>query len=155
MFGIAGDSSHDVDVGNPESSMGYLETRHGKDILAAHMRARRMLLASLEGKREQDLLLRLHPPAAVWRKLADVFSPETNGARLALLEKFDGVKLGVRDNPEQKLLEMEDTARDLNSFKTHQSLSEDHILIKFLHALTPEYNTQKQLPEDREGPLSQ
>ena len=41
------------------------------------------------------------------------------GARLVLMENFDSVKISVRDDPEQKLLEMEDIARDLNSFINH------------------------------------
>ena len=54
---------HDVDVGDPESSLGCLETRHGKGIVAAHhVRARRMLAARLEGKIEYDVLLKLHTP---------------------------------------------------------------------------------------------
>ncbi|CAM9924134.1 unnamed protein product, partial [Sphacelaria rigidula] len=90
----------------------------------------------------------------IWRKLEDVFRPKTNGTRTALLEKFDGVKIGVRYDPEQKLLEMEELARNLNSFEEHERLSGNHILLKFLNALPFEYHIQKQLLEDREGPLT-
>ena len=55
-------------------------------------------------------MLRLDSPGAVWRNLADMFRPKTNGARLALMEKFDSVKISVRDDLEQKPLEMEDIA---------------------------------------------
>ena len=125
-------------------------------MVAAHVRARGLLVASLEGKREQEILLRLHSPGAVWRKLADMFRPKTNGARLALMEKFENVKISVRDDPEQKLLEMEDIARDLNSFTihSHDRLSEDIILLRFVNALPSEYEIQIQLIEDMEGPLT-
>lgn len=88
MFAMAGDSSHDLGFGDSELPLGYLETRHGKDIVASHVEARRMLAASLEGRREQeDVLLRLHSSGAVWKNLADASCPETNEARLALLDK--------------------------------------------------------------------
>ncbi|CAN0014730.1 unnamed protein product, partial [Sphacelaria rigidula] len=101
-----------------------------------------------------DILLRIHSPATVWRKLEDLFRPKTNEARTALLETFDGVKIGVRDDPEQKLLEMEKLARNLNSYEEHERLSENRIILKFLNALPFEYHIQKQLLEDREGPLT-
>ena len=66
------------------------------------------------------MLVRLHSPGAVWRKLADIFRPKTNGAKLALMQKFDAVRINVHDDPEQNLLEMEDIARDLNSLVTAQ-----------------------------------
>lgn len=56
------------------------------------------------------MLLRLHSRGAVWRILTDAFRPKTKVARVALLETFDGVKISLRDDPEQKLLEMEDIA---------------------------------------------
>lgn len=84
--------------------------------------------------------------------------PKRMGARLASLEKIEGVRRGVRDDAEQKLLDMEDIARDLNSFENyqHQRLSRDNILLFpiFVNALPPEYNVQKQLLEDREDPRS-
>lgn len=70
-----------------------------------------MHVASFEGRREQDIMLRLHSPRAVWRKLADVFCPKTNWERLASLEKFDGMKIGAWDDLEEKLLEMEGSTR--------------------------------------------
>lgn len=57
VFAMASDSSHDGKVANPELSLRYLETRHGKDVVAAHARARLMLVVSLQGKRDQDILL--------------------------------------------------------------------------------------------------
>ncbi|CAM9583550.1 unnamed protein product, partial [Sphacelaria rigidula] len=88
------------------------------------------------------------------RKLEDVFRPKTNGAETRFVGKCDGVKIGVRDDPEQKLLEMEELARNLNSYEEHERLSENHILLKFLNALPFEYHIQKQLLEDREGSLT-
>ena len=156
VFVLASDSTRDIDVGDPGLTVEYLGRIHGKDMVAAHVRARRLLVASLEGKREQEILLRLHSPGAVWRKLADMFRPKTNGARLALMEKFENVKISVRDDPEQKLLEMEDIARDLNSFTihSHDRLSEDTILLRFVNALPSEYEIQIRLIADKEEPLT-
>lgn len=57
----------------------------------------------------------------------------------------------VRDNPDQKLLQMEDLARDLHLCEGDLILSEDHILLKFVNALLHEYNIRKRLLEDRDG----
>lgn len=112
-----------------------------------------MLVASLEGKREQDILPRHYAHDAVCRVLAGVFSPKMHGAGLASL-RSDGVKIGVRDNLKRKLGEMEDIARGLNSSDDHQPLGENRTPLKCLSALLHECNIQKQLLEDREGPLS-
>ena len=89
-------------------------------------------------------MLRPHSPGAIWRKLANVFRPKTNRERLALMEKFDGVKIGVRDNPEQKLLKMGDISGDPNSVVNHphDRLSEDNIVLKYVNALPSEYDIQ-------------
>lgn len=121
MFVMTNDSFHGVDVGDPELSLGYPGTGHGKDIVAAHLRSRRTLVANLEGTRVQDIVPRLHSPGAVWRKHADVFRPRANEARLALLKRVDGVKIGVHDDPEQKLFEVEDIARDPNAFENREA----------------------------------
>ena len=57
-----------------------------------------------------------------------------------MMDQFDSVKISVRDDPEQKLLEMEDIARDLNSFTIHphDRLSEDAMLLRFVNALPSE-----------------
>lgn len=123
------ESSHDVDVGHHEVSSGYSEARHVRDAVASQVGPRRVFVASLEGKRKQDVLLRLQPPGALWRKLLDVFRPKTNGARLAFLEKSNGVEIGFRDNPEQRLLDMDDVARDLNSCGDYQFTSENPTLL--------------------------
>ena len=112
------------------------------------------IAARLEGKIEYDMLLKLHTPGVVWRKLADVFRPEQM-AIMALLETLDGVKIGARDDLEQKLLEMEDIVQGLSSSGNHQPRSEDYTLLKFVDALLHEYNIQKQLLEDRDRQLSQ
>ena len=66
---------------------------------------------------------------------------------MALLETLDGVKIGARDDLEQKLLEMEDIVQGLGSSGNHQPRSEDYTLLKFVDALLQEYNIQKQLLE--------
>ena len=58
VFTAATDSANDIDVGNPELSMPWLERTYGKARVAAHVRARRLLVASLEGKKEQEMLVR-------------------------------------------------------------------------------------------------
>ena len=85
-----------------------------------------------------------------------MFRSKANGARLPLMDKFVGAKIGVRDGPGQKLFGMEDIARDINSFVNHphDRLSEDDILLKFVNALPSEYDNQVQLLEDKEGPLT-
>lgn len=59
---------------------------------------------------------------------------------MALLETFDGVKIGVHDAPEQELLEMEDISRDLSQFESRERQSEDHVLLKCVNALPHEYD---------------
>lgn len=49
VFAMANESSHGVDAADPEFSVGYMKTSYGKDVVAAHMRARRSRVASLEG----------------------------------------------------------------------------------------------------------
>ncbi|CAM9932458.1 unnamed protein product, partial [Sphacelaria rigidula] len=111
-----------------------------KGTVAANVRAREMLVASLEDKRDRDVLFRIPSPAAVWGELNDFYSPKTNGARLALLERYDHVKIGVRDDPVQKLIEMEEVARELQSHDTNIILTEAQTLLKFVNALPREYN---------------
>lgn len=113
-----------------------------------------MLAASLERRRERDISLRFLSPGAVWRKPADVFCPNTKEARLAMLEKFDEVEIGVRDYPEHELLHMGDMARDLNSFENHLRPGEYHIFFKLVNVLPPEHNIQKQLLHGRKDTLS-
>ena len=132
--------------------MAWLERTYGKEIVAAHVRARRLLVASLEGKKEQEMLVRLHSPGAVWRKLADVFRPKTNGARLALMQKYDSIRISLHDDPDQKRIEMEDIARDLNSIGNRIRLSEDGIPLKFVNLLPHEYHVQLQMLEERAAP---
>ena len=92
------------------------------------------------------MLVRLHSPGAVWRKLADIFRPKTNGTKLALMQKFDAVRINVQDDPEQKLIEMEDIARDLNAIGNRERLSsEDDVLLKFVNLLPHEYHVQLQI----------
>ena len=67
VFVTADDSTRDIDVGNPELFMAWLERTHGKESVTVHVRARRLLVASLEGKKEQEMLVRFHSPGAVWR----------------------------------------------------------------------------------------
>ena len=86
VFTMSGDHSHDVEVGNTEVSVNFLELRHGKGVVAANIRARQLLVASLDHKRDQDILFRIPSPAAVWRELNDFYCPKTNGAKLALLD---------------------------------------------------------------------
>ncbi|CAM9911167.1 unnamed protein product, partial [Sphacelaria rigidula] len=111
-----------------------------KGTVAANVRARQMLVASLEHKRNQDVLFRISSPAAVWRELNDFCSPKTNGARLALLEKYDHVKIGGRDDPVQNLIEMEEVARELQPHDTNIILTEAQTPLKFVNALPCEYN---------------
>ena len=60
-------------------------------------------------------------------------------------------------DPEQKLLEMEDIARDLNSFTNHPQdrLSEETVLLRSVNTLPSEYEIQIQLIEDKKGPLNE
>lgn len=81
------------------------------------------------------------------------FVPKQMGVRLTLVEKFEGIKIGVRNNPEQKLLDMGDIAWDVSSYEDHQPMSETHVLLKFLDALPHEYDTQREKQEDHVGPL--
>ncbi|CAM9303107.1 unnamed protein product, partial [Sphacelaria rigidula] len=111
-----------------------------KGTVAANVRARQMLVASLEHQRDRDVLFRIPSPAAVWRELNDFYSSKTNAARLALLEKYDHVKIGVRDNPIQKLIEMEEVAKELQSHDSNIVLTEAQTLLKFVNALPCEYN---------------
>ena len=93
VFVLASDSTRDIDVGDPGLTVEYLGRIRGKDMVAAHARARRLLVASFEGKRKQDILLRLHSPGAIWRKLADMFPPKTNGGvMLRQGQHFYGLK---------------------------------------------------------------
>lgn len=81
---MAGYISHCIGISDLKSSLGYLETGYGKEAVAAHERARHVLVASLERTREQEILLRPHSPGVVWKNLADVARPETHEARWAL-----------------------------------------------------------------------
>ena len=81
--------------------------------MRANIRVRQMLVESLQHKRERDILFRVHSPGAVWRELNNFYSPKTSGANLALIEKYDNVKISVRDDPAQKLNEMEEVSRQL------------------------------------------
>lgn len=95
--------------------------------MAANISAKRMPFVSLDSKRDWDILFRIPSPAAAWRELKESCSPKTNGARLALLEKNDNVRIGVRDDPIHKLVETEDAARQLRSYGDHINLSEAQI----------------------------
>lgn len=50
---------------------------------------------------------------------------------------------------------MEDIVGDLNSYEDHQFLSEIHTLLKYVNTPPHEFNIEKPLLEDRDGPLSQ
>ena len=67
------------------------------------------------------------------------------------MQKYDSVRISVHDDDsEQKLIEMEDIARDLNSIGNRERLSEDDILLKFVNLLPHEYHVQLQMLEERE-----
>ena len=85
VFTASGDSSRDVEVGNTELSVRSLEARYTREVVRANIRVRQMLAESLQHKRDRDILFRIHSPGAVWRELNNFYSPETSGAKLALI----------------------------------------------------------------------
>lgn len=101
---------------NTKLSVRYLKAWNGKDIVAANVQARQMLMASSDSKRDWDIMYRIPSPAALWRGPKEFYSPRTNGAGLELLEKYGQVKIGVRDYPIQKLTAMEEVTRHLRSY---------------------------------------
>lgn len=72
------------------------ESQGTADIVAVNMGARQMLAASLDHQRNQDILFRIPYFAAVWRDLNELHCPQTDRDRLALLETYDHVKIGIR-----------------------------------------------------------
>lgn len=64
-------------------------------------------------------MLRVASVDAMWLEFVQSYTSDTNGARLALLEKYDkcqkchDISSGVRDDPIKKLIEMEELARQL------------------------------------------
>lgn len=59
------------------------------------------------------------------------------------------MKIGVRDNPFQKLIEMEEVPRMFRSYDDHINLMGVQTLLKFVHSFPVEYNFQKQTLEHR------
>ena len=104
----------------------------------------------MQHKRDRDILFRVHSPGAVWRELNNFYSPKTSGAKLALIEKYDNVKFSVRDDPVQKLIEMEEVARQLRAFDTDINLTGSHTLLIFVNALPPKYDHQRQSMEEHD-----
>ena len=69
---------------------------------------------------------------------------------MALIERYDNVKISVRDDPVQKLIEMEEVARQLRAYDTDINLTGSHTLLKFVNALPPQYNHQRQSMEEHD-----
>ena len=150
VFTESGDSSRDVEVGNADLSVRSLKATYTREVVRANIRVRQMLVESLQHKRDRDILFRVHSPGAVWRELNSFYNPKTSGAKLALIEKYDNVKISVRDDPVQKLIKMEGVARQLRAYDTDINLTGSHTLLKFVNALPPENNHQRQSMEEHD-----
>lgn len=110
VLAMSDDRSHDVEVGNMELSARYSAARHERERVAANVRARQMLVASVDSERDRCILFRVPSPAAVWRELRESCGPKTNEARVARLKTYDHMRISVRDDPIHELIEIEDAA---------------------------------------------
>ena len=135
--------------------MEELEARYGADIVRIHSRAWQLLSASLTTEIDQDILCREFSPSAAWRSLLQMYSPKTQGARLALLSKLDNVTVNAEKDPISQLVDLESTARMLRNYPDFRHLNEALVLSKFVSALPDEYDIQRQMLESMEGDLSQ
>lgn len=98
-----------------------LEAGHGKGTAAADVRARQMLVASLKHERDRDILLRIPSPAAVRRKLIELYRLNINGARLASLDLVRaGAARVVLVDSERQHADVLTQPRPLALFKRHR-----------------------------------
>ena len=79
--------------------MEELEARYGSDIVRAHSRAWQLLSTSLTTEVDHDILYREFSPTSAWNALNQMYSPKTQGARLALLGKLDNVNIDADKDP--------------------------------------------------------
>ncbi|CAM9297568.1 unnamed protein product, partial [Sphacelaria rigidula] len=141
-----------IHVGDPSVAIEELEAQYGRDVVSTNVRAWHLLSASLTEEVDQDILFRVHSPREAWDALVEARSPKTQGARLALLSKIDNVTVAVDKDPIVQLVELESTARRLRCYEEFKHLNDSLILSKFLNALPPEYEIQRQMLEGVKGP---
>ena len=135
--------------------MERLQDEFGVDIVILHLNAWQFLSSALKSEKDRDILFRVKSLGAAWRSLIEIYSLNTQGASLTLLQKLDSVRIGTNDDPTLKLLEMEDIARSLRSSHSQwQHLTESYAIGKFVNALPREYDIQKQMLEEREDGFS-
>ncbi|CAM9291870.1 unnamed protein product [Sphacelaria rigidula] len=142
-----------IHVGDPSVVIEELEAQYGRDVVSTNVRVWHLLSASLTEEVDQDILFRVHSPREAWDTLVETRSPKTQGARLALLSKIDNVTIAVDKDPIVQLVELESTARRLRCYEEFKHLNDSLILSKFLNALLPEYEVQRQMLEGVKGPL--
>lgn len=65
------DNSYDVEVENTEMPVKLSEARHEQGCVDANIGARQMVVASLEQKRDRDILFPNPPSSAPWREADD------------------------------------------------------------------------------------
>ena len=131
--------------------MERLQDEFGVDIVILYLDAWQFLSSTLNSEKDRDIFFRVNSPGAVWRSLVDTYSLKTQGASLTLLCKLDSVRVGTNDEPNLKLLEMENIARSLCSSQSQwQHLTESYVIGKIVNALPREYDIQKQMLKERE-----
>ena len=85
------------------------------DVVSSHLNAWQFLSSALKSEKDRDIIFRVNSSGAPRRSLVDTYSLKTQGASLALLHELDSVQIGRNDDPNLKLLEMEDIAHSLRS----------------------------------------
>ena len=135
--------------------MERLQDEFGVDIVILHLNAWQFLSSTPNSEKDHDIIFRVNSSGAVWRSLVDTYSLKAQGASLTLLYKLDSVRVGTNDDPNLKLLEMEDIARSLRSSHSQwQHLTESYVIGKIVNALPRECDIQKQMLKEREDGFS-
>lgn len=121
-------------------------------MLTVIIRARQMLVANLPHRRNRGFLFRIPSPTSGWRELSEFYCPTTKEARLGLL-KHNHVKTSLHDDPIQRLIEMQEVAKQLESDDQSITLTEKQASLNGVWPSTG-YKLHKRALHDQKSPLT-